>query len=233
MIKAVIFDFDNTLYNFDSAHEHAIQKAAAYAQEQLAIPAEVFLTAYQESIRELEERTGYICASTHNRFLRMQLILEKFNKPLFPHVRNLYHSYWDTLMEQSILEPCVTEILTYLTEEGYYIGLGTNMTAYMQFEKLERLGISHFFHGIVTSEEIGVDKPETKFFLRCAEKAGVLPEECLFVGDSIKYDIEGAGKSGMKAVWYCPIVNPERKELPGIPAIYHMSELKDLIKKLD
>ena len=103
----------------------------------------------------------------------------------------------------------------------------------MQFEKLERLGISHFFHGIVTSEEIGVDKPETKFFLRCAEKAGVLPEECLFVGDSIKYDIEGAGKSGMKAVWYCPIVNPERKELPGIPAIYHMSELKDLIKKLD
>ena len=56
----------------------------------------------------------------------------------------------------------------------------------------------------MSSEEAGADKPAPEMFALCAEKAGVLPEECLFVGDSRKKDVLGALNAGMHAAWYCP-----------------------------
>ena len=50
----------------------------------------------------------------------------------------------------------------------------------------------------------GLKVMDASAFALCAEKAGVLPEECLFVGDSRKKDVLGALNAGMHAAWYCP-----------------------------
>ena len=54
---------------------------------------------------------------------------------------------------------------------GVRIGLGTDMTAYMQYEKLIRLGLMEYMDFIVSSEEAGTDKPGNAFFMLCARKA--------------------------------------------------------------
>lgn len=54
---------------------------------------------------------------------------------------------------------------------------------------------------ILISEEQTVRKPEAAIFLRAAEKLGVAPAECLFVGDNPQADIGGAYQVGMKTVW--------------------------------
>ena len=87
---------------------------------------------------------------------------------------------------------------------GVRIGLGTDMTAYMQYEKLIRLGLMEYMDFIVSSEEAGTDKPGNAFFMLCARKAGCLPGECLFIGDNIVRDYGGAAAAGMQARWFIP-----------------------------
>ena len=89
-----------------------------------------------------------------------------------------------------------------LKERGIRIGIGTDMTAHIQYRRLEFLNLSPYIDFIVTSEEAGVEKPHYHFFDICVEKAGVRPEECAFIGDNVKKDIEGAWESGMKGIWY-------------------------------
>ena len=67
------------------------------------------------------------------------------------------------------------------------------------------------------SEEAGVEKPHYHLFDICVEKAGVRPEECAFIGDNVKMDIEGAWESGLKGIWYTQEKEPpEHRYFPTI-----------------
>ena len=78
------------------------------------------------------------------------------------------------------------------------------MTARIQFKKLEVLGLLLYVDFLVSSEEAGAEKPEASFFARCVEKSGCRAEECLFVGDSMRKDVQGAMDAGLQAAWYRP-----------------------------
>lgn len=55
---------------------------------------------------------------------------------------------------------------------------------------------------MLISEAEGLRKPETALFLRAADRLGVAPAQCLFVGDNPVADVMGAMKAGMRAVWF-------------------------------
>ena len=69
MIKTVIFDIDNTLYNFDKADRIAMDAVCAYAQEQLGWEKTEFSVVYENMKKQLFGELGDI-GSSHNRLLR-------------------------------------------------------------------------------------------------------------------------------------------------------------------
>ncbi|MDD2981458.1 MAG: HAD-IA family hydrolase, partial [Hespellia sp.] len=83
-----------------------------------------------------------------------------------------------------------------------YLGIGSDMTSYIQNKKLEKMNIAKYFDAVVTSEEAGRDKPGPEIFELCAKKAGCQVEECLFIGDSEEKDYMGAKDVGMQARCY-------------------------------
>lgn len=204
MIKTVLFDVDNTLYSYDKAHEEAIEQVYDYCRENFRwdrVLTEKLLYEAQEEERRV---LSFGCAALHNRLIRYQLMLEKQGKSLFPHVQNLYHAYWDTLLDVMNLEPGILQLIRRLKERNLKIGIATDMTAYMQYEKLKRLDLLCYVDFIVSSEEVGVEKPDKRLFYRCVQKAACEPCECLMVGDSLEKDIKGAMSIGMRALWYQP-----------------------------
>lgn len=209
MIKAVFFDIDNTLYNYEKANEKAMSVLQTYCMSRFPMEEEQFTEDFRNAIQEVQNRVGRNCAAVHNRLIRFQCMLEKWKKPLFPYALEMYHSYWDTLLEQMHPEPGIKEFLKRLKAEQKYIGCGTDMTAYIQYKKLEKLNIAQLIDGIVTSEEAGAEKPDPKLFHLCLKKAQVKPEECVFIGDSLKKDVLGAEKAGIKGIWYCPGRDPD------------------------
>ena len=203
MIKAVIFDLDNTLYNFDAANEFGIRALAAYTEPVFGWDYPKMKDLYEESREKLTERMGDV-GSAHNRLLRFQNLLEEKKLPLHPHALEMAKAYWRGVLDNMALSPGAREIMEELRRMGIRIGLGTDMTAYMQYEKLIRLGLMEYMDFIVSSEEAGTDKPGNAFFMLCARKAGCLPGECLFIGDNIVRDYGGAAAAGMQARWFIP-----------------------------
>ena len=203
MIKAVIFDLDNTLYNFDAANEFGIRALAAYTEPVFGWDYPRMKDLYEESREKLTERMGDV-GSAHNRLLRFQNLLEEKKLPLHPHALEMAKAYWRGVVDNMAPSPGAREIMEELRRMGVRIGLGTDMTAYMQYEKLIRLGLMEYMDFIVSSEEAGTDKPGNAFFMLCARKAGCLPGECLFIGDNIVRDYGGAAAAGMQARWFIP-----------------------------
>ncbi len=234
MIKEVIFDIDNTIYDYDRGHVEGMRRMGDYVQEHFQIPREIFEKEYKEIMKEITERLGTDNAAIHSRSLRIQNFLERRSLPLFPHVRTLYRIYWGSLIKASQGEPGAAACMKELREMGISVGIGTDMTAMMQYEKLEAYGFAPYISHMVSSQEAGVEKPHKDFMELCIRKAGVLPEECLFVGDSFGKDVCGSGAAGMHPVWYNPKgkARPEEIAAPekGYGEIRHFDQLIPYIK---
>lgn len=226
MIKAVILDIDNTLYDYDAAHAIAFRALTDYAAERLGVGADDFAALHREAMRIQRERCG-TCAAVHNRMIRYQILLEQLGRPFLP-AREMDVLYWETLMDSMRPFPGTLEGLARLKELGYTVGIGTNMTADRQYDKLERMGLGPFIDFMVTSEEINAEKPDARLFHCCAEKAGCESRECVFVGDNLNMDVYGALSAGMHAVWFCPA---DRSDYA--PRIRSLTELPDLLPGFD
>ena len=227
MIKSVIFDLDDTLYDFTSAHAVAMRRLTAYAGTSLNLSPERFEALQREAFHRQKERLGN-CAAIHNRLIRFQLMLEAAGKPI-SYAPEMADLYWRTLLERIRPMPGAVDTLAGMRFAGLTIGIGSNMTADWQYAKLKRLGLMTYVDFIVTSEEAGAEKPDATLFLLCAEKAGCAPEECAFVGDSLRGDALGARDAGMAAYWLCP--HPESSEVPaGVNRIRTLSELPALLQ---
>lgn len=204
MIKAVIFDIDNTMYNFDEAHKSAMAALCAYTEKNFGMGEAKTKELAAKCMGMITERLGNNCAAIHNRLIRFQCFLEQIGSADYQKAMEMYHTYWDTLLDVMEPEPGLLPLLKRLKEKGIKIGIGSDMTAYIQYKKLEKIGALGYLDFLVTSEEAGAEKPDPQFFSLCVEKAGCRPEECVFIGDNLKKDVAGSADFGMIGTWYHP-----------------------------
>ena len=225
MIKAVIFDVDGTLYDYDSAHAVGMEALDAYVGRKLNMDPASFRAAYKKTMKEVSNRMGLQAAAIHDRYLRFQIMAETEGFAYSPHVLAMTDLYWNTLLDAMRPQPGIGQALERLRAGGYRLGVGTNMMVDYQLRKLERLGMLNMFDFIVTSEEALAEKPEPGFFRKCVEKAHAEPEECLFVGDDPVLDYGGAVRAGLKGLWF----RAEGREMPEgseIPFITEYGQLE-------
>ncbi len=225
MIKAVFFDIDDTLFTFRAGHAAAMRAVCGFAWRKLGIPEEEFGLAYDRELQNMERQVG-AQAAAHNRMIRFLRILLSYGKPVsFAPVLN--ELYWNTVLSAGQAEPEARTCVRSLREQGYYLGIASNMTLDWQLRKLEKIGLLPCFHRIVVSEEVGTEKPERAFFDFCIRESGFRPEECLMVGDNLDLDILGAERAGMPALWYTVPENLSRH-----PGFSHYRELAGKIHAL-
>jgi putative hydrolase of the HAD superfamily len=109
-------------------------------------------------------------------------------------------AYYRTWVSHLKLFSEVPEVLAALRGQ-YRLGIISNGPSDLQRYKLKLFDLEREFDPIVISGEIGVAKPDQKIFRYALERAGVSPEEALYVGDSPVYDIVGAKGAGMMMAW--------------------------------
>ena len=89
-----------------------------------------------------------------------------------------------------------------------------------------RVGIHDIFATMVFSSDIGCIKPTPKIYAKALEGLRVRPCDVLFVGDSLKYDMEGAKHMGFNTVW----INDHHTNHPKadyiVPSLLHLDQLK-------
>jgi putative hydrolase of the HAD superfamily len=93
----------------------------------------------------------------------------------------------------------------------FKLGLVTNGPSRTQRSKIEQFRLADYLDLLIVSEEVGVAKPDPAIFAIALEQLGVMPAEALFVGDSLEFDLRGAGAAGMPFIW----MNPRDEILPA------------------
>jgi putative hydrolase of the HAD superfamily len=216
MIKAVLFDFDETLQDRTEAFEHYM---------------DAFFDLYLPEIKgeELEKRReemritgngGYV-----DRIKWFTGLCESWGWKDAPPAEELAHHYDYTFGNHNVIFPGSKPLLQELKKRGYITGVITNGPAYLQNHKMQQSGLMPWIDVLVVSGDYGVHKPDPELFRICARKINVKPEECIYVGDHPINDIEGALSAGMKAIrmnfgWF---YNQDLRE--DVPVIEDISEV--------
>lgn len=134
MIRAVIFDIDNTMYNFDRAHAAAMEALFRYGNQALSLEPGSMKEGLSAAQKLILDRLGTNSSAIHNRLIRFQTFLESMKNVDLTKALEMYHTYWDTLLAVMEPEPGLKDLILDLGSRGIRIGIGSDMTAYIQFK---------------------------------------------------------------------------------------------------
>ena len=119
----------------------------------------------------------------------------------------------------------------HLRSKKYKLYLASNGERNTQKSRIESADIAKYFQNIFISGEIGVDKPDKRFFEGCFRQIpGFDPARAMIVGDSLTSDILGGKNAGIKTCW----VNPKKKSArPDIQPDYQIESITQLESLLE
>ncbi len=197
MIKGILLDLDNTLYDYETCHLAAMSASKQYAKVHLGVSCSEFINSYEQAKAYVKNTLGVNCASSHNRLLYFQKMLELMSVNPIMHGLNLYNAYWDEFLAKMKLRPAAEDFIDKLRNSNIKICICTDLTVQIQYRKLMRLNLHEKINSIVTSEEVGAEKPDKRVFALCLKKLELCASDCIFIGDDYKKDILGAKNMGI------------------------------------
>jgi putative hydrolase of the HAD superfamily len=188
----VLLDLDNTFYDYDPCNVAGMEAAQRLAQAQLMVQADQFEASFLRARREIKEALGDT-PSSHNRLLYFQRTLEIAGFASQPYVSlQLEQAYWRAYLEVATLFEDALEFLDDLRMANIPAVIVTDLTAQIQMRKIIRLGLEKDIDWLVTSEEIGADKPDPRMFTTALKKVEVAQGPIWMIGDSLEKDVAGA-----------------------------------------
>jgi len=193
MVRAVVFDLDNTLVDFMKMKQAAVEAAV-----DAMIDAGLDLTPEQarKSISGIYDTKG----------IEFQQVFDEFLSGVLGYVdyrilANGILAYRRAREGVMVAYPHVTMALTRLVRMGLRLGVVSDAPRLQAWMRLCSLGIDNFFDAVVTFDDTGRRKPSPEPFQKALELLGVRPEEAVMVGDWAERDIVGAKKIGMYTVF--------------------------------
>ena len=236
MIKVVCFDLDGTLLPMDQGRFIKGYIEALAAKVASVTPAQPFINALLEATaamvkqpeagRKNEERFW-------RQFYRRLPLPENVLKPL---IDEFYRQDFDRLQKETCTAAAAAQAVKAVKEAGRTAVLATNpLFPRLAVEKRVAwagIAIEEFSH-ITTYESEYYCKPDVRYYQDVLNRQGVLPEECLMVGNDVEEDLV-AGTIGVQTVLVTDcLINtkslPEKAdhkvELQQLPAL-----LQDLLR---
>ena len=217
--KYILFDADNTLFDFDKCEREAFGEAVASGG--LPNTDEVY-SAYHvinEGIWKLLEKGGIDRETLKTE--RYRLLFEKFGVEGdgYLKVAKNYEVYLGTKTYEI---DSVYEMLGRLSEK-YSIYVITNGLTSVQESRFKRSRIRERVKDVFISEDVGYAKPDKRYFDSVLEKIGATSDDCIVVGDSLSSDIDGAINSGIDCIWY----NRKNEDAAGRTPTYTIFDIAE------
>ena len=221
-INHIFFDLDHTLWDFEKNSDLAFE--AVFKKHQLNVNLAKFLNYYRQINFEYWKR--YREERVTKEELRYGRLNDTFTKIKVEVSRSVIDElaidYITELPKNNHLFDGAHQILDYL-KPNYELHIITNGFNEVQFKKLKNSKMTNYFKEIITSEEVGVKKPNPKIFNFALEKANATFQESLMIGDNWEADIMGAKKTGLDVI-FCNFNNEPVSE--SIKSINHLLEIK-------
>ena len=202
MIKALFFDIDDTILDYDACALFTVRRAC----ETLGVP---YSEAVQTEYRRVDDA---LWAQQKLGILTIPQVLEQRNAHMMDYLgltdgMSFQEAFIAAFAESADLVEGVEAVLQHCADKGYPMYCASNGYLNVQINRLQKAGVLHYFKELFVSEVIGYEKPNTRFFEHCLRETGYAPHEVLMIGDSLLADIKGA----MNAGWNVCYLNRHNK----------------------
>ena len=198
-VKGVLLDIDNTIYHYESCHKPSLNILIKELAKLFSFSDEIIKKEFLNSRKIINKRL-HNTASSHSRFLYIQLTIEKIlGASDFYNTLKLKELYWNTFLSKMKLNEHAKKFIFQCNSKKIPICCVTDLTAEIQFRKLLKLNLENKIKFIVTSEEVGIEKPNKKMFLTALEKLNLNTNHVIMIGDSKPKDILGGEALGIKS----------------------------------
>lgn len=183
MIKAVIFDIDGVLLDSFEANLNFFQKLmirAGYRPPSREEFSAIFHSNMMDAIKALiksncEEEIKRIWEMGRSREVRYPVEL--------------------------LVIPDEAENVIETLSKNYLLGIVTSRIKKSVYESPQLAKLAKYFKVVVSYEDTIKHKPHPEPLLLAAQKLGVTPQECVYIGD-VEDDIKAARAAGMKIIIY-------------------------------
>ena len=226
-IRAVLFDLDNTLTHRDQSILAYSQHLANTYQQQLQ---QAEISQIQSIIRRIDNG-GYPKKEllTHPSIAASvaYALQHELNWNSLPDFEELTQFWFQQFGLSAVAMPGANHLLADLKQQGYKLAVVSNGGHATRLTILQGLGFSHYFDEIISSELVGMSKPNPEIFLHTSRQLDIAPQHCLFIGDHPVNDIQGATEAGMQALWFKGFHEAEDHKLMN--TIQNLAEIKQYL----
>ena len=228
MIRNVLFDLDDTLFDFHKAEKIALTKTLVHfgidpTEETLALYSTINAAHWKRlelgEISREEVKVG-----------RYRELFKTIGVECDPVKATAY--YESMLAIGHYFMPGAPELLEELYRK-YRLYIVSNGTAKVQEGRIGSSGITKYMDGIFISQILGANKPDKQFFDICfAEIPDFSLSETVIIGDSLSSDIKGGINAGIITVWFNPKGIENDNDIKPDYTIKELSEVPGLLSQI-
>lgn len=223
MIKAVLIDIDDTIFDFEKCSKNSFLKTLE--KFNLKFKEEDF--SYFNKVNDIlwtKQKLGEI--NIKEVFIKRDYLMDKYfnldiEKGLF---NDLFVKF---LYDEIEMVDGIEDLLLYLSDK-YKIFTASNGIYKMQENRLKKSNLDKYFDKIFVSDKIGFEKPDKKFFQKIMDLTKFSNDDLIMIGDSIKSDIIGAKNSKIKSIYF----NKDGKKISDKNFTYQVKNLSEIKKIL-
>jgi len=224
-IKHVFFDLDHTLWDFETNSNKTFEYI--FKRNKINIEIDDFKEIYSPI------NAKYWKLFREDKVTKVELryarLKEAFDVLNFKTDDDLIHilseEYIDYLANYNTLFEGALDVLSYL-QEKYKMHIITNGFEEVQHRKLKNSNLLPFFDQIITSEKVGVKKPNPKIFQYALEASNAKSKESFMIGDNFEADIMGAKNVGMHTI-LCEFNGENHSE--KVTSVRKLSQIKNYL----
>ena len=187
MILGIIFDFDNTLYDYDLLNKRSLNKLF----DELSLNNNLNKNNIENSYKKINNNIKN-SNNTNNKFnkvIYIKRLLEELKISLI-YLDKYLKVYEDEFNNNFKLYDDVLELFKYLKLKNIKIGICSNNIFIQQYTKLKSSSLLEYIDSIECSDECGEEKPNINIFLRSQNKMNIPFDNIAYIGDNFEHDIE-------------------------------------------
>ena len=224
-VKHIFFDLDHTLWDFETNSSRTF--AHIFERNTIAMD----IVRFNEVYRPINQKYWKLyredrVSKADLRYYRLREAFDALGQVVSDEMIHLLSEEYITyLTTHNALFDHAIEVLSYLREK-YRMHIITNGFEEVQHKKLQSSNLLPFFEHVITSERVGVKKPDPRIFQYALQLTGAESSESVMVGDNFEADILGAKNVGMHTI-FCEFNGEIATE--KVPTISNLLEIKDFL----
>ena len=223
MIKAVIFDLDNTLLDFMNMKSQAVISGI---NGMIEAGFQIDKNYAYKSIFKIYESKGWEYQEVFDDF-----ILSEIGRLDYKILASGIVAYRKAKEASLILYPNVNSTLITLSKLGLKLGVVSDAPSREAWMRICSVNLHHIFDAVVTFHDTGMHKPSPEPFRKISSLLEVRPEESIMIGDWPERDVIGAKKLGMKTA-FAKYGDVFSTKVSGADYdIININEVIDIVKK--